>query len=273
MKKPIIIIIVFVQLLVLCQPIGGEFKSCEARITFIKGRAEVMRMNGIVWAVASIAQRLYGGDKISTIDNSEAEIVLDDGSLLRLKDKTLLEIQRMEKQRRPQATITALKATQGKVLGCIRKMASKESKFTVSTPTAVAGIRGTVFGVFVEGDTTELDVLKGEVGIAGAQGAEVTVGERMTTTVARGDSARKPVMMTAAKIAFIAAWAGAAVKIGSLGAAAATAWYATTPALIGGAAAAAAVATTVVIVATKRENPPLPPASKPTIPAPPGWPQ
>jgi hypothetical protein len=261
------------QLLWLAAPAWGEYKPTEAKITYLKGKAEVRRAGSIAWVPAVLKMRLLSGDKISTDAVAECEITLDDGSVLKLRDRSVLELERMEKQKKPVTTITSLRATSGKVLGCIRKLASKESKFTVSTPTAVAGIRGTVFGVFVEGDTTELDVLNGSVGIAGEKGGEVLVGEKMTTTVVKGDSVKKPWAMTAAKVAFIAAWAGAAIKLGSLGTAAATAWYATTPALVGGAAAAAAVATTVVIVVTKKENPPTPPASKPVIPGPPGWPQ
>jgi hypothetical protein len=126
-----------------------------------------------------------------------------------MKDKSLLLIERMEKSKKPSiSVVNTFKVRTGKVLGCIRKMGSRDSKFVIGTPTAVAGIRGTVFGIYVQGDSTELDVLKGEVGIQGDSGEEVMVGEKMTTTVTKGDSARHPVAMTAAKIAFMTLWAG-----------------------------------------------------------------
>jgi hypothetical protein len=128
-----------------------------------------------------------------------------------------------------------------------------------------------VFAVFVEGDTTELDMLKGRVAVSGQLGPEVLVGERMGTVVAGGDSARSPFPLAAAKVAFITAWAGAALKIGSAGAAGAAAWYTSAPALIGGAAAVAAGVVT-AIIANQKDEPPGP-APAPRIPGPPGWPQ
>jgi len=268
MKK---IISVFTMLLLLAalQPAHAEFKPSDARITFLKGKVEVQRKGSETAVPAAMKMTVYPGDMISTDDGAETELKLSDGSVLKLKDKGKLEIERMEKQKKPMTTIHSFKLASGKVLGSIRKLSSKESKFTVTTPAAVAGIRGTVFGVFVEGDSTELDVLKGEVAIQGEAGSEVMVKDKMTTTVCKGDSAKNPVAMTAAKIAFITMWAGAAIKIGSMGTAAATAWYATTPAIIGGAAAVAATAAVIIISGGDDEPAPIPAQ---TIPNPPGWP-
>jgi hypothetical protein len=182
-------------------------------------------------------------------------------------------IDRMDRQQKPAAAITSLRAMNGKVLGCIRKLASRESKFSVTTPTAVAGVRGTVFGVFVEGDATELDVLKGEVAIAGEQGSEVLVGEKMMTTVPKGGAARPPVAMTAAKIGLLMLWGGAAIKVGSLGSAASTAWYASTPAIIAASAVAVAAGTVAAVAIANKKDTPSGGGSGPTsIPNPPTLP-
>jgi len=247
------------------------FRPVEAKISFLKGRAEVQRSGSVIWTPAVLKMILNAGDRVSTEDGAELEIRLDDGSVLKMKDKSLLVIERMEKQKKPLTTITRLQAMSGKILGCIRKLSSKESKFEINTPTAVAGIRGTVFAVFVEGDSTAVDVVQGQVAVAGQVGREVLVSEKQSTVVAQGDSARSPFPMAAAKLAFIMMWGGAAIKIGSLGAASATAWYASTPFLVGATAVAAGTAAAVIISSQKEE----PPAPKPstTIPNPPGWPQ
>jgi len=271
MKKIIFVIAAALLVPILLQTARAEFKPDEAKITFIKGKVEVQRNGSQTLVPAVMKMTVYPGDKISTEDGAEAELKLSDGSVLKLKDSGLLEIEKMEKQKKPMNTIRAFRLAKGKILGAIRKLSSRESKFTVTTPTAVAGIRGTVFGVFVEGDSTELNVLNGEVGISGETGGEVVVKEKMMTTVAKGDSAKNPVVMTAAKIAFITMWAGAAIKIGSMSSATATAWYASTPAIIGGAAAVVA-AVAIIIIANQGDD--EPPAEIPTktIPAPPGWP-
>ena len=268
--KKIIFIVAAATLLSVLQTARAEFKPDEAKITFMKGKVEVQRKGSQVMMPAVMKMTVYPGDKISTGDGAEAELKLSDGSVLKLKDGGELEIEKMEKQKKPLNTIRAFKLFKGKILGAIRKLSSRESKFTVSTPTAVAGIRGTVFGVFVEGDSTELNVLNGEVGIQGEAGGEVLVKDKMMITVAKGDSARNPVAMTAAKIAFITMWAGAAIKIGSMSSAAATAWYASTPAIIGGAALVATAA--IIIIASGGDDEPPAETTTKTIPAPPGWP-
>ena len=270
-KKAISLAVITLQLLWLAAPALAEYKPASAKINFIKGQVEVQKAQGIVWAKAAVKMKLGAGDKISTEDGAEAEIVLEDGSVLKMKDKSLLLIERMEKSKKPSiSVVNTFKVRTGKVLGCIRKVASLDSKFIIGTPTAVAGIRGTVFGIYVEGDSTSLDVLKGEVGIKGDTGEEVMVGEKMTTTVSKGDSARHPVAMTAAKIAFITLWAGAAIKLGSMGAATASAWYASTAAIVTGATAVVAGTAAIIIINSGNDETPSTPAK--TIPGPPGWP-
>jgi hypothetical protein len=267
-------VLVMVGMIVLCSPGYGQFKPTEARLSYMKGKVEIQRVGTTTWTVGAVKMRVYPGDKVSSEAESEAEITLDDGSVIKLKDKSLLMIEKMEKQKKPLATVTAMRAMNGKVLGCIKKLATKESRFSVTTPTAVAGVRGTVFGVFVDGDSTELDVLKGEVAIAGEQGGEVVVGEKMMTTVAKGAAAKTPVALTAARIGMIMLWGGAAIKVGSLSAAAAsTAWYATTPALIAASAAAVTAGTVAAIaIASKKDNPTAPATPAPRIPNPPTFP-
>ncbi len=254
----------------------AQMKPTQATVVFTKGKAEVQRSGERLWRPVELQMALYQGDKIATEVGAELEIRLDDGSILKLRDKGFLELDAMEKQEKPLATVISLKLSLGKLLGCIRKLSSKESKFEVTTPTAVAGVRGTVFAVFAEGDSTELDVLKGQVAVAGQVGGEVLVGEKQGTVVAKRDSARSPVPLTAAKIAFMTAWAGAAIKLGSMGAAGAKAWYASTPALVGGGVVAAAAVAAVVIAAGSGDDGTPPGGGSgtgPTIIAPPGLPQ
>lgn len=247
---------------------SGSLKPGQATIIYVKGKAEVQRAGTAPWLPAALKMALYQGDKVTSDKESEVEIRTEDGSVIKMKDRGLVEIDVLEKQAEPLTTVTSLKLSLGKLLGCIKKLSNKESKFNVTTPTAVAGVRGTVFAMFVEGDSTELDVLKGQVAVAGQVGSEELVGEKQYTVVAKRDSARSPLPMTAAKIAFITAWAGAALKLGAMGAATTKAWYASTPALVGGGAvvAAAVVAAIVVVAGGGTEDTPPPGGGTPPVP-------
>jgi 3-oxoacyl-(acyl-carrier-protein) synthase len=77
--------------------------------------------------------------------------------------------------------------------------------------------------------------------------------------------------MTAAKISFMLLWAGAAIKLGSMGAATVTAWYASTAAIVTGATAVVAGTAALIIAGGGDDETPATPAK--TIPGPPGWPQ
>lgn len=273
MKKPGIILVLVCHLLWLSSYSWGQLKPGQAHIVFLKGQVEVQRP-GQASQPAALSLELSTGDRIISEAGSEIEIRLADGSMLKLKDKGLLEITDLKSQRQPQAAVVSLKLSWGKLLGCIKKLSSRESKFEVNTPTAVAGIRGTVFAVFAEGDSTELDVLSGRVAVRGDRGEEKMVGDKQYTVVAKGDTARSPLPMTAAKIAFMTAWAGAALKLGSMGAAGAKAWYASTPALVGGGVvAAAAVAAAIIISSGGDEGGPPASGGGPNIGGPPGLPQ
>jgi len=249
MKKILSVALIACHLLWLAGVSPAQMRPSQASIIYLKGKAEVQRSGERAWRPAELQMTVHPGDKLSTEAGAELEIRLDDGSVLKMKDKGLLEIDAMEKQAKPLTTITSLKLGLGRLLGCVRKLSSRESRFDISTPTAVAGVRGTVFAVFAEDDSTGLDVLQGQVAVSGQVGREVLVGEKQSTVVAKRDSARSPVPLTAAKIAFMTAWAGAALKLGSMGAAGAKAWYASTPALVGGGVAVAAAVAVVIIAA------------------------
>ena len=153
-KKAISLAVITLQLLWLAAPALAEYKPTEAKINYFKGQVEVQKSQGIIWTRAVIKMKLRSGDKISTEEGSEAEIVLEDGSMLKMKDKSLLLIERMEKSKKPTiSVVNSFKVRTGKVLGCIRKMGSRDSKFTIGTPTAVAGIRGTTVDVIARTTT------------------------------------------------------------------------------------------------------------------------
>jgi hypothetical protein len=93
------------------------------------------------------------------------------------------------------------------------------------------------------------------------------------TTVGKGGAAGAPVALTAAKLGMLMLWGGAAIKVGSISAAAAsTAWYATTPALIAAGAAVTAGAVTAIAIASRKTNAPNTPTPATRLPPPPSFP-
>ena len=113
---------------------------------------------------AELGQALQSGDSVRTGKGSLAEIGFADGTSIRLGEKTSLYIQRADSA---DSADRSFKLFIGKLWAKVAKLSLK-SQFTVETPTAVAGVRGTVFKVEVEQDSsTRVAVEEGLVEVSG----------------------------------------------------------------------------------------------------------
>src|SRR5579864_4859708 len=68
-----------------------------ARISLIQGHVSTQRADTADWAAAALNQPLVGGDRISTGDNSKAELQLDHGNILRLDSNSQAKIATVER--------------------------------------------------------------------------------------------------------------------------------------------------------------------------------
>ncbi|UCB44530.1 MAG: FecR domain-containing protein [Spirochaetota bacterium] len=107
----------------------------EARVSFIFGEFFI---NG---KKAEVGANIVEGDIIRTGDRSEAEIEVKNYAIFHMKENTVIEINNIVAKGR-------VKVKSGWFLGVIKK--GKE--FQVSTPTVLAGVRGTVLFVNVFSD-------------------------------------------------------------------------------------------------------------------------
>src|SRR5579864_2524542 len=78
-----------------------------ARISLIQGGVSTQRGDTGDWAAAALNQPLVSGDRISTGDNSKAEVQLDHGNFLRLGNNSQAKIASVERgqNQRPQIQI------------------------------------------------------------------------------------------------------------------------------------------------------------------------
>lgn len=105
---------------------------------------------------ADIDQALYAGDSVRTGKDSRAELSFSDGSTIRLGENSKFLI-------RQNGTTRSFTLLSGKFWAKVAKL-SERARFEVESPTAVAGVRGTVFKVEVDQDSTSrVAVEEGEV--------------------------------------------------------------------------------------------------------------
>ena len=135
-----------------------------AKISYTTGKVEVQRAGTNTWIQAKMNMSLYVSDQVRTAKNGMSEIMLDDGSIIRLKPNSNLEIMELVQEEKGAAKKSIFGFSKGKLWSKVTKMLDTQSKFEVRTPTAIAGVRGTQLSVWVTRDlATRVSVFAGSV--------------------------------------------------------------------------------------------------------------
>ncbi len=141
--------------------------SASGKIVEIDGNVTVQRAKTSNWQKAEMNMELSNADKIRTLFSSSAIIKLPDGSSITVGENTVLDM----------SSVTDKKSVNVKlVFGGLKADVMKRSlkdrtEFKVSTPTAVAGVRGTEFEASENaGGGTQFLVNDGEIEIETSKG-------------------------------------------------------------------------------------------------------
>ncbi len=173
-------------------------KSLEGTITKISGKVVVQRYKSTTWDTAEPNMPIKQGDTVVTNIDSEAEIIFDDGTMLRLEQKTAILIEESAVDQKLGRKKVDVFIKGGKLLNNLEKLIRRDSKYRVRTPTAVIGVRGTQFSAEVSTNNaqTKLAVYGGTVAVQSSQlqgpGEEVAVGTEKETVVDAGKSPSQP---------------------------------------------------------------------------------
>jgi hypothetical protein len=131
-----------------------------AKITTFEGNVSVLKKGAADWRDAKPGSPLEVGDQVYTREESFAEIRYSIGTVLRMDEKSKVTIE--ESSEKTVRTKSAI----GSVWVNMRKLVSTGKQFEVSTPTAVAAIRGTVFDFSYTPDSaTYVNVFEGKVAV------------------------------------------------------------------------------------------------------------
>lgn len=154
----ILILIFFLCVSVNCAP------SRSGIINLVYGVCEVERGGKLIKVSPKFL--IQPGDLIRTGEKSKIEIIFDDGSIVRLAEKSELKINNLSLNIEKKEYNTAVTAKIGNFWNRIKKITSYKNNFTTATPTAIAGVRSTVYRMKIEEDTTTLvRVYRGKVEI------------------------------------------------------------------------------------------------------------
>lgn len=155
----------------------------DARITAVAGEVVVHPVGGDEVSGAA-DMPLEEGDRITTSAGSTAEISLDGGSLITLGANSDFVLENTRRS----ASMFSLSL--GSLLAKIEKLGTRS--LAVHSPTAVAAVRGTEFGVEVDGEKSHVGVFdEGRVEVQSQAGGAEVLTPNQETSVARGQAPLK----------------------------------------------------------------------------------
>lgn len=155
-KKLTVFIII---LLFTSTTLAAAKKSSYGKINFIIGKVQVKRLTGKKLN-AKLNMKVYMGDKITTGANGSAQLLLKDNVKIRIAKNSKFELKKETTKAKGRETILGLNF--GKVWANIKKL-KKNHKFSIETPTAVVGVRGTIFVVNEDNNGTTIFVGEGKL--------------------------------------------------------------------------------------------------------------
>lgn len=122
---------------------------------------------------AQAGQPLPEGSRIDVGSDGYLRLQMSDGSITRVPANSSLELSRVRSQEVTHTTETRIDLKAGRIDADVRPRETKDNRFEVETPLAVASVRGTTFGVEVQaGGAVTGEVTKGVVALRGTGGAQ-----------------------------------------------------------------------------------------------------
>ncbi len=161
--------------------LNGQVNNNYGKIKFVMGQVDVKRSDGVIFQ-AKINTKVYTGDKIVTGAHGAAQLLLRKGIQIRIAKNSVFELKKNDVS--ADKKDTALSVSAGKIWLKIKNRLGKNDKFQVETPTAVVGVRGTIFVVQQDEAGTAVYVAKGAVAfLSKLLGKEVLVEKDFMVTM------------------------------------------------------------------------------------------
>jgi hypothetical protein len=127
----------------------AQVQPASAEVTRMTGRVEVLPKGTQNWAAATVGTRLVEGDQVRALQGASAELNLPDGSTILVAENTRFAVTRLAYDPQTRDRNSSFYLAAGKVRAQVSHTAvqlarQRQSNFTISTPSGVAAVRGTI---------------------------------------------------------------------------------------------------------------------------------
>lgn len=137
------------------------------------------------------------GDRIKTGKGTEITITLEDDLKLKIGKNTVVDMGDFYISTLPgdsRVTIKPSVLNMGTITAIINKLRSN-TKFEIRTPICHTGVRGTIFSLWTDGQTTSLAVVEGEVEFSDLKGNKIIVRSNQTCICSKDQGLQKPITL------------------------------------------------------------------------------
>jgi hypothetical protein len=149
-----------VLLLAAWGPADAQMRAVSAEVVRVTGRVEGLAKGQTQWAPVIVGARFVEGDQVRALASSSADLNLPDGSTILIAENTRFAVTKLDYDAQSRERTTALHLVTGKLKAQVSQAAvqlvrTRQSNFSISTPSGVAAVRGTVAIVFYNDLTQE----------------------------------------------------------------------------------------------------------------------
>ncbi len=184
---------------------GGAMEALAKEsivLEILKGQAEI-NLSGVSKTFnAPLSQEIEKGAKITTLEESQAQIIFPTGSVARLDSNTTIDLEEFLDE--SQQTDIKIKLDSGNLWSRVQRLIDKETSYEVQTSNTVAVVKGTSFNISFQEGQTKLAVLSNAVQLkvldpqtkqvlTGGE-AEVAAGQEIETDLVSPPTPEKPLL-------------------------------------------------------------------------------
>ena len=140
----------------------------EAIVSQLDGSAQYLPAGKTIWMSLKERDIIKGGYEVRTGPKSRLELIMPDNSAVRFADGSHFKILQIEAGDESRPRDIKVHMAVGKSWANLNRAAGKPGRFELTCPTAVAGVRGTIYRMNVEQDKSALiRVYDGQVEVTG----------------------------------------------------------------------------------------------------------